>query len=350
VEEIVGSFRFLDDPPTEGLSWYRNEADGYELLVPDDWPMREEDLAPAGVQMFGQAVDHAYPALSVSLGTSDGSVEVCRSFRCTTVDADSLAELDQVLQAAAPPLPWEEEHRDATLGGHRARIETFRSRGTVWADPAFHYVYTVRGGQPVILAFDYWTIRLGRISSAMLEEIIASFRFLDPAGSTVVTFPAEGFELTVPYLWRGRESTTRPNVVKAEGPGFGTAELLVSSGDPSGRVQTCLRSAGAWESCRLVTAHSLAELEEAVPFLRERTEVPAPAPAGHMGRQPITLDGEPATQIQVLDTEEPAAGPELIRYVVALHDGRPFVLRFHSSSGTPPAWIGELLEGFRFLD
>jgi hypothetical protein len=136
----------------------------------------------------------AYPALSVSIGSKDGTVLVCnQGLSCDEVHATSLEELaDLVVGAEAATLSrmnetvsvlgsFAEMRQDITLDGEPARYESFVYPGTMWLGaPAFNHVLAFIGGRPVVLAFDHWTFNTPL--SARERQIIESFRLLDGQG------------------------------------------------------------------------------------------------------------------------------------------------------------------------
>ncbi len=72
---------------------------------------------------------------------------------------------------------------------------------------------------------------------------------------------------------------------------------------------------------------------------------------GTITRDTMLLDGEDANLVGVGAYEYPARGGEHVTYILAFHDGRPFILRFHTTlEGPPDGWISDFLSGFRFLD
>ena len=64
----------------------------------------------------------------------------------------------------------------------------------------------------------------------------------------------------------------------------------------------------------------------------------------------MTLDGEPALLITMIGSDYSQGGmhPVSLAYIVAIHDGRPLIVRGFRPEGTGLAGLPRLLEGFRF--
>jgi hypothetical protein len=89
VHRLIESFRFMDsaDPssepspsPSTQMLLYTNPEIGFEIAIEPGWELRElsDDGQPARSAVgFGQAMDMGYPALTVSVGSADGTVLVC---------------------------------------------------------------------------------------------------------------------------------------------------------------------------------------------------------------------------------------------------------------------------------
>jgi hypothetical protein len=161
----------------------------------------------------------------------------------------------------------------------------------------------------------------------------------------LVRSEAAGFEIRVPRFWA---IENRDDVVDARGDG---TKLTIRVGTADGRLVTCERPARPWERCRDRNITNLDEFREAV-------AVGPPAgcdwciPGGWPGR-PDTLGGDEAWEIAFYGYEYPAHGSETAHYVMAIHDGRPYFLRFHTSAEGPQesrkALWSEILETFTFL-
>jgi hypothetical protein len=343
-----------------GLSLYRNDLDGYQLLVPDAWEGRTYEPIPDGVRMFGSGLDQPYPALTMSIGRPDGGVQICRTARCELVQATTLDELGEVLRASPPELDRPEQRADTVLGGVAARVEWIRTGSIIWAPvPAFRYVYTIHEGRPVVLAFDHWLNRcLGcgdqfKLTNSVLDEIIGSFEFLDgfgeppPAVGEELVFPEAGVAFALVGALRDVVAVDR-STIEISGA---RDEAVVLIGNDDGQVRTCTRSAGPWEECRVITADSIEDLALAIrPGVGSAYQDGIAVP-GRVETATVQLGGEEATSITIEDYEYPAGGGETIRYVLAMDDGRPIVLRLYSPAAAfAPPWMADFLATFRFLD
>ena len=67
------------------------------------------------------------------------------------------------------------------------------------------------------------------------------------------------------------------------------------------------------------------------------------------GGEQVLLDGEPAVVGLVETYEYPARGGQWLAYVMAVHDGRPYVIRLHNRL-TNEFHLEEVLEGFQFTN
>ena len=215
VEQMRASFRFIapgpgPEPtdfvdPTE-LVPFTNAELGYRLLIPRFWG---DGLAKEGlptVQEFGAgagAGTRGDPALKISMGEPDGSIVLCQDVvvGCTTVVVSTLGELEQALVslpsdfAGAPDLP-DEESGDMVLGGEpggwkRPGFERdatgpnpFGIRGRIAGNclgcpGMLYHAFAIKDGRPAVISIDWWTIGFDELPAAYLEEILASFQFLD---------------------------------------------------------------------------------------------------------------------------------------------------------------------------
>jgi len=122
--------------------------------------------------------------------------------------------------------------------------------------------------------------------------------------------------------------------------------MTVRVGDDRGSIATCEAPAGPWELCREITPTSLAELTAAV----------QPEPLADHGVGPptgltdsTTLGGEPATLTRIQAYEYPAKGGQEVVYIVAMHDGRPYIVRIHTHQNEV-AGVDGIIAGFAFVD
>ncbi len=127
---------------------------------------------------------------------------------------------------------------------------------------------------------------------------------------------------------------------------MGVQELTVAVGDKKGRIVTCERPAGPWEQCRTVAAKTLDELVASVlPAPIDDHGVPPPTP----GADATTLGGEPAVIVRTPAYEYPAQGGQEVVYIVAMHDGRPYIVRIWTSEDQATD-LDSVIAGFRFTD
>ncbi len=153
------------------------------------------------------------------------------------------------------------------------------------------------------------------------------------------------YTISMPVGWGDRGVGSEPSVLTLSN---GEIELSIRTANEGGRISTCDTGAGPWETCRTldaaITSTDLADAIGLTPTPEEGI-----APLGPV-RTSMSLDGEPAAVISIEANEYPAKGAEFVKYVVAVHNGRPFIIRVWTSGagGIPPA--GELLGGFSFVD
>ena len=169
------------------LVLFSNPDDGYELLIPDTWEVRvpQFDGEPAvGVRRFGSAVDHAYGALTISIGDADGTIRVCQA-TCREAEGQlSLDDLELTLEASSEAAGWSQVHGASEIDGEPARVERPDTGGVIWAGyPAFRHVFALHDGRAVVLSFDHWSIQLQRLGPASADQIIESFRFIEPSAN-----------------------------------------------------------------------------------------------------------------------------------------------------------------------
>lgn len=218
------------------LTLYTNHEDGYELLLPKrwvesttgpdggyfeaeglwDWYLERGDTPYPGVRRFGFEQGgglsaHVYPALTISVGEPDGSVHSCQldltvndSFlrrECVEVVFTTLDDLGEHLISTTPePVTfWQEELSEFSLDGHPARIERPSTPELcLGCLRVFYHVYLIHEGRPVILTFDYWSVRTPEWVPQVegigqdFERILESFRFLPDPDSSVTTLAPNG--------------------------------------------------------------------------------------------------------------------------------------------------------------
>jgi hypothetical protein len=188
----------IEDPV---LVPYSNPADGYEVLLPDVWLGRAiwdpVNGTPGGHTSFGAgrgAGTRGSPGLRITVGSADSTISLCGA--CPTVTVRSLIDIEELVVSTPSFLTDNpaEVHADLLLGGEPAGSEKAGIGNNCLGCPqAYYHVYTIHNGRPVVLAFDYWTVRFGEINTpderavrfapSTLQEILESFRFIDTAGS-----------------------------------------------------------------------------------------------------------------------------------------------------------------------
>jgi hypothetical protein len=245
------------------------------------------------------------------------------------------------------------------LGGQPARYEKPQIRQMVFfggSASARYNVFAIHEGRPIILAFDYWLLhrnRLGADSWALAQEIVDSFKYLDPVearAKVTYTFESAGFALDVPAdVWRpnGDRSAYVAYLTRWTRLTAYPMHVDVRRGDGSGQVIMCEEPAGPWERCGIAHASSLRQLEAAVAIQPVSDHGVGPPSSK---RAETILDGERAILIEIKAYEYPARGSQTLAYIIAMHDGRPWVIRLWSGTDSLGGAVDEVLDGFRFLD
>jgi hypothetical protein len=197
VDHVLRSFRFVEpiDPESLGLDLYSNLESGYEVLLPAQWASEPTaHVRPGGrnATAFGSgrgAGTRGAPALTITVGETDGSIGLCFNCSATVTNLDELEELVASTPSfftTGPP----ERHSELVLGGELARSESAGIGNNCLGCPnAYYHVFTIHHGRPVVLAFDYWTVRFESMvvtpgnevpfTQQMLDAILQSFRFTD---------------------------------------------------------------------------------------------------------------------------------------------------------------------------
>ena len=165
-----------------------------------------------------------------------------------------------------------------------------------------------------------------------------------PTADVTFTAPDGSFEVSLlDAQWKAVRGDD-PTALYLERHVQGGKPTLVSIriGDPDGRVRMCDEPAlvgEGWEMerCEVTAATSVEELVDATGF---------PTFDG----QARVLDGERAVSVHKGGYEWPARGSQFIVYVLAMHDGRPVVVRFWTGNDAGFDGYDEVLAGFRFLD
>ena len=378
-------------PDSNALVPFGGENLGYELLLPTGW-VESADSPEAGVTTFGSGSGSSTrnrPALTISLGGSDGSLTVCQPV-CEQVEVTTLeeiqAELVSVMAAPDPEPPdWPRlVHGDVTLGGEHGRFERPdylrvgdpedadlslppNRGGNCLGCPDMRYqFYVIHDGRPLLLAFDYWTIEFEAISSDVFRQILESFRFLDadplesptpvPEGVELTDFvnQADGYRMRVPATWRshaersdGAPPATTFQIPTPSGSAARFA-MTVSVGSPDGWITLCA------PRCTAFQARSVEDL----------TPILAPNRGLMPIRDSVVLDIELGGEHGRLEIPSSIALPELctrdfVYDGYAIHEGRPVVLRISycvtrpggtPEPGQPSDLVSQIIESFEFLD
>jgi hypothetical protein len=223
-------------------------------------------------------------------------------------------------------------------------------------DPRVRFIGVVVAGG-VVLAVVGLSAASVRPSAAELDpasppDLETSTSSIPPSptspSSSTRAFSEVGFQLVLPDGWSVREETA--DTVELAGEG---SQLTVRVGDSDGRILTCDMPDRPWERCRDVTITTLDEFKDAVK--QDPVEGCSGLCAPSAGGRPATLAGEEAWLVKIYGYEYPAHGGENALYVLALHGGRPYFLRFHTSAnfapGSPPGSRWDfIVDSFQFVD
>lgn len=375
----VGLIRLPDPRPapepdgTGAYVLFSNPGDGYQVLLPDAWEAVDVprlDGEPAiGVRRFGSALDHGYGALTISIGEADGTVRVCElEVSCLEAAGQtSVRELEQTLHSSPREAHWAEVHGDTQLGGEPARFERPNTGGIIWAGyVAFHHVYTLHHGRPVVLSFDYWSIQNELIDPETVDYIVDSFRFIDPPSERGADRPLvqysnvdDGYQLSLPDDWEVtlpvRNGDPVPGVRRFGSGVHAVGALMISIGDANGSIRLCA------PFC--IEAVGLTSLDDLYEALRtpELAGPPIESPYGPISRTTMwmvvrgatTLGGEPAGFVRPDNRGGPSSDSEY-HHVYAFHEGRPVVISFEYGSvrfgRISERTLTQILESFQFTD
>lgn len=298
--------------------------------IPGSWitPSQPDlDGTPlSGVWRFGDG------EVLVSIGTEDGTLGWCAP---GCVELTGLTSLDALETAV---------RGDATLGASAiATLDGEPARAFGTDEPTLRrWIVAMHDGRPVAIRVD-----AGAWDTApdIPQRLFDSFRFIDPAPAVpeqVLADPGGRFEVALPAGWTQVRRDDGVFLVDLDGE-----RLAIRVGDDDGTVTPCEVPAGPFEQCEEITAQSLDELATAV----------APAPSSDPGigppmirRDSTTIDGEPAVIFRLEAYEPPAKGGQHLAYVVAIHDGRPYILRFWTGDDRGLRDVDEAIAGFRFTD
>lgn len=339
-----------DDSAPQGYAWYRNEEDGYELLVYGGWTVEYDEGQPGVAHFTEEQPDDSQPPLAISIGSRDGEVSLC-ALACFPEVVDSIDELEDAIQQKWPFGSFSERVESTTLGGEPARFRSATSPVHILHPHFVCVAYAFHDDRPVVVSYGCDAHPNGLAGMPEYATILESFRFLDsaptpegsqaPSGSgwRVVTDVPHGYALEVPAGWEDRECCSPGGRTFYAGE---ATPVTIMVGDADGTITICQRG-----DCAEVKATQMSDLRQAV-------QAVAPIDAAswrHTLRQdPLILGDEPA------EREWPhsnfLAGPGLIYdWVYTIHDGQPIVLRFnHFRSKLNPTEQQRIIESFDFLD
>ena len=340
IERMRASFQFLSGLPAQdpmALVPFRDPAGRYELLVPAFWQPADAIESAEGGQARGFAGKGGdYLPLTVRIGGPDGAYRTCAT-TCGDVTVTSLTDLDDAIVASPNEIMANgpDTNSATTLGGEPAHIESADfSGGQAWGPPAYYVVYTIHDGRAIVLTFDHWAIVMDILPRSVLDEIVASFRFLDDEAASAdlvrYTDPEGLYAISLPPTWTPRPVLrSGATIEEASAMQFGTAvdreygALTISIGRPDGSIELCQGSNGgiAYTFCRDLVIDDLEALAD-VTFVR-----PENTTTSRVVGQDTVLGGVPARREQPSFSHE-MFGPESFQLVYAIHDGRPVVLAF----------------------
>ena len=361
------------DAATSGMVLYQDPEDGYELMLPSVWVstaggvstrtvVEPSEFFP-GVRRFGRVslgldgvgsyLDH--PSLTVSVGTADGRVEACdwQSPVCHMVTVHSLSELADALDTAPSIDGWAgpvEVTEDMSLDGLPAQAKRPRGAGFCPGCGFHSYVYAIRNGHPIVLAFD----RGATPGSDAWTRILETFHFTGDGGSwgsaneipgedeasanwRTVTVDAVGLRLDVPPTWLA-SSNDESTVASSNTEGF----VAVRQYAP-GELTAC----PTLGRCRVVEILGIESLVDAVADEFGRA-VGLRKHDLRVDREPISMGTGEAIRITVAGIDPVFSGSERT-YIVALRGETAIIIEW-SGSLDPPSPLGRMLASLRFID
>ena len=301
----------------------------FTMSVPVIWGFEEQPTlngeAMSGVRRLAEG------RVLVSFGGSDGAMgwcdPECRQF-------DDLTTLD-ALEAAIRSGSGLGPSTSITLDGEPAR------RMSVDSPVARSVVIAMHDDRPVAVLLDAgeWDVGPG-----IFDEMIGSFAFADPVKieppDQNLTTAGGRVRFGLSDEWKQSDADDGRFVKGIN------LRMTVRAGDDHGSITTCSNGAGPWDRCREITPTSLDELADAVQ--------PGPLddhgvgpPTGH--RDATTLGGEPAVVTRIHAYEYPARGGQEVVYIVAMHDGRPYIVRIHTREDYVQG-LESIIAGFTFVD
>jgi hypothetical protein len=174
---------------------FESPQGNFEILIPESWePWPSDPVQRTSASEDGQEALTAWrfgkgsgggtrgaPALVVSIGTEGGGILACGYVSCQERVATTLDGLDEALISTPDFFPGVEVGGVTTMLGGTAWFEHPEYVNNGLGAPSEYYVYAIRNGRPVVLAFDWWNIRFARLGdgAALLGSIIESFHLLE---------------------------------------------------------------------------------------------------------------------------------------------------------------------------
>lgn len=318
---------------------------------------------PSRVYTFGHGPDptavylrHHGVEISIRAADDSGRLRPCdRPARsgetCGVIRATTLGELAEAVGLSEAMQPT---RAMTTLDGEPAAVEELEFRGD-YAPEFVAYVTAVHRGRPYLMRF--WMISPRGLNTldGEISLMLDAFRFKDDPAPTDTpaidqpetidgfrTFiaPDGSFQVRLPDGWEMRRGADPTALYVTDGV---TAAISLRFGDEGGRIRQCDDTEIFGESCGMIEATSLAELGDAI-------ALSGTSPMVHYGPRSfaLRLGDEHATSISMVEGVSPPWG---VRYVIAFHDGRPFILR--ASRPMPPdaeISLTDVLAGFSFVD
>lgn len=369
-------------PDPDALVPFRSVEDGYELLIPAGWADVPSEFADARTWAGDEG------ELMISYGTSifdGGNVTVCAPpapdyVTCQSLEHGYSIPFNPEVDGVGPismevwldrcdggcPLTTTE----AVLDGEAASMDR-----VVISDRQLTYVATFHDRRPIVL---YWSEPLAVADQSRIEQMVASFRFLDPSASQepfvdpseLVLFGGEdlGYEVLVPRVWAESAGSPEPGVSTfGSGAGFGTRgspALTISLGDPDGSLTLCQ------PTCEPMVATSLEEIEGALVSMMAEPDGGAPdwprlahgdvvlgGETGRFERPDYLRRGDPESvslRPRFGGSSNCLGCPDMRYQLYVLHNGRPLVLSFDYWTIAFEAisfdYFVEIIGSFRFVD
>ena len=301
-------------------------ANGFTMPIPGVWVSADQPTRD-GTPLSG-VIRFADGRVLVSIGDPEGALGWCDSDCRQLTGQTSLDALERTMRQGRDLGP----SASTTLGGEPARMMGTEDQVTR------RYVVAMHHGRPVALMVDTgeWDIAPG-----IVDEMIAGFQFTDRVAEPVTqTFTVLGGRATLGLsdLWKRLPREEDEFILRQQ-------RLSVRAGNDDGTILTCDLPLGDWERCREVRVSDLDELEAAI----------QPGPLGErehlisQRREVEKLDGEPCVITTIQAFESPSRGLEEVAYIVAMHDGRPYILRIRTKANRVLD-LKSVLEGFHFVE